>query len=709
MKSAAELVFGNLTTTPLTSYDPAKLNLGKWIEQYAGTGIQNFVGPAKIGLARPYENSVSNPMSYPHVIKWSENVDWVFMAETAAAAVTRKIFAYAYNKLTSTFSYLGHVTLTYPTTGFETIRAMRMTYDKHTSGTVSASGTAVTGVGTTWLTDKLAVGGRIGFGSTDPTQISTWYQISAIGSDTGLTLASTAGTIAAGTPYVIEELRCITATTNATAANGGLYVAKGLNIDLFIGTGGTTIPAATTVDGIRAVYWLKDAATVTNTVALGMGLDDKVSATSQDVYVMDTAATPKIYKYNIRAALASLSGGGSVSAFTLVTGALASVTGTNQQGNNGRIGTLQHGPGAGVKCFYFVTTTRVYRCPLTAITSGSTTWVADVMIPIAPGGNNNSYGAPTSFKTVEISNALDRLVLMPFSSSLGPPAYVSKYNTTSDPMDHQFMTWDNHQDQSFANAGLPPHPTPWANYALGVWVEDGLAYFLMEGASATTSFLWAVPLSADWTYASGTGNRLITPTMSTPGAAKFYRAFVNEAQLVGSYDFGVSPEPFKMYYRTSGISDNSGAWTLLDDTRDLTGVAPASQIQFMLEFKILGPSMIPARVHSLSVVYDQDDSLPAELRWSLSDSDNANGTVGMSQTAVFGSLSSLTITYRRTDTDAVVLVQGSGSTTNGTWEYWTGSAWAAGLGSNAIGTRRRFVPSAGLPTGVNTYAKVVAA
>lgn len=61
------------------------------------------------------------------------------------------------------------------------------------------------------------LGSRIGFGSTDPTQITHWYYINAITNDTTLTIqvsdtaAGTGGTaanptIASGTAYVIEDL-----------------------------------------------------------------------------------------------------------------------------------------------------------------------------------------------------------------------------------------------------------------------------------------------------------------------------------------------------------------------------------------------------------------------------------------------------------------------------------------------------------------------
>jgi hypothetical protein len=70
-------------------------------------------------------------------------------------------------------------------------------------GTVGVSGTAVTGVGTLWNITTLTTGMQIGFGSTDPNSISTWYTIASINSNTSITLTGSAGTVAAGSAYVI--------------------------------------------------------------------------------------------------------------------------------------------------------------------------------------------------------------------------------------------------------------------------------------------------------------------------------------------------------------------------------------------------------------------------------------------------------------------------------------------------------------------------
>jgi hypothetical protein len=259
------------TTTPYTAYDAAKTNLGQWIQQknLGDDPGEKFAGPFPVAVARPMEATTAIPVAYPHIIDYGNGIHWVFLADQATAAATRRVVAYTFDTGTQVWSWRGFITLTYPTATNHTIRGMRVTKHTYSTGTVAVSGTAVTGTTTAWSTARYAVGARIGFGSTDPTAITTWYYISAIGSDTSITLSGSAGTIGSGSAYVIEELRVYTATTNATTTNGGLYVTKGINFDDFA-TGGTTVAAGAATDNLKAVYWLADASTVTNIAAAGV-------------------------------------------------------------------------------------------------------------------------------------------------------------------------------------------------------------------------------------------------------------------------------------------------------------------------------------------------------------------------------------------------------------------------------------------------------
>jgi hypothetical protein len=708
--SAAIQALGSLPSYRLgvESYDADKLGLGPLMIQQA-----NYAGPIPLTLGRPSEASTAITCSYPYSFQWSNSTtnskDYLFLAEISAAAATRRLVAYEFNRLTAELTWKGFVTITFPSATSFTIRSFRMSYEKHTTGTVAVSGTAVTGTSTTWQTDRACVGNRIGFGSTDPSEITTWYEISAIGSDTGITLSTNAGTITAGTPYVIEDLRAVIGATNATATNGGLFVVKGLRYENFQ-SAGTAIPAATTVDNIRACYWLKSATTITETVNGGLGLQSATNKQTQIVWLTSGTTTLQLFKFNIRAAL-TLTSGADTTAFQFSTAVSATLTGTATQTNNGRIANIGHGPGAGVDCFYFTSSQRVYRSkPVSTITAGDTTWLSggDSMTEIPPGGTTTS-SITSAIQSIEYVSVIDGFII-PTGSSVSRD-YFTKYKTDSSAFDRLFGCDTRQINQSTGNSSITTTISRSSN-TFSAWADSGLCYLCLNGGGASGNYFIIFPIGADWDYASTTNNRLILPRISLQSANKLAQAYVSEDTLLGGnsgLNLGSTPEPYKLYYRTAGITDNSGSWTLINDDGLLTGVDGDAYVQFMFEFRTMGFTCVSPRIHSVGVIYDTDDSLPSELRWNLGDSNNTDGTVGVTQISAFASLTTLTITYYRADTQAAVLVQSSSGTTNGNWQFWNGSAWTNGLGSNAADVRRRFVPSAGLPTGVDVYAKIVVA
>lgn len=74
------------------------------------------------------------------------------------------------------------------------------------TGTVAVSGTAVTGTGTGWVTAGIKAGDMIHFGNAAQRSLTaTWYEIDAVGGETGITLTTSAGTIGAGSVYTIRR------------------------------------------------------------------------------------------------------------------------------------------------------------------------------------------------------------------------------------------------------------------------------------------------------------------------------------------------------------------------------------------------------------------------------------------------------------------------------------------------------------------------
>lgn len=696
---------GALPSSNTTGYSSSRTSIGTLMKQQTGpTDLDKWIGPFPVGISRPAEGSTSIPAVMPHVIRWSSDIDWLFLVDNATATTNRRIVYYTYNRSTNVLAWEGFITVTHPSGTNATVRGFRMTYDTYTTGTVAVTGTAVTGSGTAWSTNRIAVGSRIGFGSTDPNFITRWYEISAIGSDTSITLAvAVDASVAANTPYVIEELRAVMAQTNSVTTSGGLFVAKGLRPELFI-TSGTTIAAATTTDNQRACYWLADASTVTNITALGFGLQAKTSYTAQNVYVLDGTASCKVFVYNIRAALTGLASGKSTTAFSFSTGT-QTLTGTAGQINNGRMGTLSHGPGAGIECLYFCTGTRVYRAKISDIVNGSTVWISDCMVEIPP-GSASTYGATGAMSSVEVVDSIDRLVITTTGAS-GARHYVTKYQTNVEQFDFIWGVDIKQIDQTLADVNAPIVPGNILATPFTVWSEAGLTYLARVGTTASSNHVYIVPFGAHWGFQSTLPTqRVITPEISTPNCTAYHRACMSFIKKYGADKFAISPEPIQMYYRTSGITDNTGAWIALDDYADLSSTAPSTSIQFMFEFKIIGNYCLPGRLLGCEVMYETEDTLPSHLQWNFSDSNNSNGTVGFIQKTTYGSVPDLQIDYYRADNDVNLLTQSSNSNTYGTFEYWTGAAWASGLGSDVVGQRRRFVPSSGLPASTNVYAKI---
>ncbi len=603
MTKLASEISARLSTTPISSYDSTKWNMGSLLRQYTGASAEdNYISTQQTIVARPFEESVSLAVMYPHAITISDTIDWVFLVQNLATAVaTRAIILYEYNKVLNTYNWKGFITVTLPTATAHTIRGFRVARYLHTTGTVEVSGTSVTGTSTQFTSERIAVGARIGFGSTDPNAITTWYTISAIGSNTGITLSSTAGTIPSGTPYVIEELRPMLDTTNATLANGGVFVAKGVNFSDFT-PAGTTIPAsAAGVDNLKLVYKLSDAATTTIQVASGLMIDEEISKTEHYIYVINGTTSLTCYKMNVRAAGTITSGQMLLTGSDLVVTGAQVVTGTNSQTNNGRLETTLHGPGAGIKSLYFVTTNRIYRCNVSDITAGNTSWITDSRTEVPP-GNINTFPALNTLSSIEYVASADVFLIPTTTGRL----YITKFPTTSGD-EFNYVTGINMylNDSSLSDGDAPTDPLNFLATAFSLWSQNGVCHIARQGTTALLMRLTNIPIAVHSEWAGVTNQRLISPEVFTPNNYRFSKVCISNVSTVGISPFKIPTESYKLYYRTSGISDNSGAWTLLNQAGDISVITTANSIQFMIEFDVISMGVgVPARILGITVTYD---------------------------------------------------------------------------------------------------------
>lgn len=679
----ARLAIEQLVTTPATlnylsesAYDYTKWNLGKGlIFNNGGTAIDKYVAP-DFQVIRPMEESTAFAVVQIFAYNLSSTICYIFGIENSvAAAATRRIHLWELNRKTGARSWKGFITITLATATAHTVRDFKIDVKNESTGTVETTGTALTGTGTQFATNKVAVGARIGFGSTDPAQITTWYRISARASDTGLTLATSPGNIPAGTAYVIQEFRPIYVATNATTTNGGIHYGKGISIEDFV-PGGTTIALAVSTDDVKAMYWLKDAAVQTNLAAAGAAADFAAATpTSLDFYVLDlvSAGNYKVYKYNLRAAL-TVATGASTSAWILATGNQA-VTGTGSQNANLCIATAGHGLGSGIKSLYFVTTTRLYRAAVANILSASTTWQSDVIAEIPPGGTS-TFTATSVLSTIEYMPSIDAFIVGT-THATGLFSYVTQYVASGAQFQKMFGRDYKYLEQSLKDSN---HPTIFSSQLTVFSFTDAGAnrvFAVKQGTTISTNHIYIMAFGSDWDYAAASSGRLISPEIPTPNALKYYRVFANQVMNLGSTALGKTTEAFRMYARTANIqTDATSGWTLIDETNDLSGFAGAASIQFAIEFKTIGESCLPARILGLNLSYE-DNTTDSHYAVSLAKSSLASKIFAFwFKTAFGGTVPTLTIRLYDADTGGLLLTDDTATPTLGTFEKSTdGTNW----------------------------------
>jgi hypothetical protein len=609
--------------TPLASYDPTKWNYGTLWRKRTDIAGGAFFGPLLPQTFRPKETSAAIEGYLPRVVQWSATLDWMFLADQAATAATRRFQLYLVDRTgINVPAFTGFITVTFPTATNYTIQDWAVSYEKYSVGTASVSGTTVTGTSTLWQTNRQCAGCRIGFGSTDPTQITTWYQISSIGGEGTITLATSAGTLGDGA-YVIEDLRFLVALRNATTTNGGFVVIKGLQYADFTGAG-TAVGAAVSTDNVKASFWLADAASVTNITAIGLARMDKTDWQNQVVYIADSAATTNItiYKYNSRAAL-TLTSGKDTTSLLFKTGQQTGLTGNTAIVSNLEYASTVagHTAGNGVPSLYFVTVSRWYRVAITNIVASSTSFVSDVGTEVPPGGVS-LYAATGAMAFCQYSSYLDAFLIQT-SAATAFRSYITKYRHDGSRFDKIFMIDDKQLDQQvILNEGAAIHAT--TNSVLQTsGFFGGLLYMAGTGTTAITNIGRIFPIGADAFFQIGsltaggtisaTAQVLISPKITLSAGQAISTVSCIEADQVGHLTteaLGIHTEALYQFYRTSGITDNSGSWTPVPQNGVIVGVSGPTDIQFAILGRTVGLSCVPPRLYQITVTVSDFISHP---------------------------------------------------------------------------------------------------
>ena len=731
-----------LASAPATS-TPAAYNSAYWtlpndpsIMRQRTDVSPAFIGPMTNAISRPIETVGALPPMTPRPISWSKDIDWVFCGDYEGNTnYSRKITLYTLNKTNSTLNYIGYVNFSIPyrsAANNPTMQALDITYQTYATGSVAVTGANVTGSVASWVTSRLAAGSRIGFGSTSPSAIAqgNWYNILSIVNNNILTLTTSASVpLASGSAYVIEDLRAVWTQQYGVAANGaGVFVAKGLSYNDFFPVVGASFywngTTTTTTDNQRNVYWLSDGVTQTDTLPLGQGLAPMDDWTQQYLYVLNipggTAGTTyNISKYNIRAALTSNFSSGSTAgcyndgdAFVLRTATMN----INPQGvgtfTSGIccLATAKHGPAANQRALYFPThfatgnNNILHCCKDADIFAGSTCWNSAEML-LNPPSNSNTF--PTSDLThpnfMWYDSVIDRfcITMAVVAGTWSIRQFITQFSQNS--LDHIFLADTRLYNQfkgDVADTAIYPNvlESYWGHGA----ALNGVHYYLRLDTTAVYAALFAYPMGADWQYAIATGNILISPALNTPLCNNYNTFYIIRDRIIGTDNLGQISGGIKTYYRTAGISNNTGTWLPLPDGNDLTAVPPAPQIQFAYAFQMISPIPLPARIYRIGVTYTPlvTDS---HYQPSVGNSSTVTTTFAWRFASAFGSaVPTLRVRFYCAITNSL-LVDDSTASPAGTWQKTTnGITWGAyntnDLASGNSTTYIRYTP-VGLPAG----------
>lgn len=697
-----------------SGYDHKKLNVAEDLRLYTGDyWKENYISANTI-----YRNNFGEHAYYPtnpfQTVDWTENITWIFTDEWRNWTGCR-IHLLTYDKREDRTKYVGSTYLTFPNSGqnFQPYD-LEVIYEKYNLGTITNTGTSVSGTSTAWVDFKFCNGARIGFGSSDPEFVNEWVEISTFNSNTSLTLVDTPTTnYPANTPYVIEEIRIIVARHNnsGTLTNGGIFMAKGLSFFDFWNEKTASIPTATTIDRIKACYFLNT--TVNHSYYYpNCVLGPKIDNNTQYLYVLsgqnNNSTNNHFLVYNVRADLVAV-GGITTSAFVarsniFTTQNYSTIPATAQKIT---VATTLSGPGKGVECLYFSYYWRTYRFKTADLRIPNNHVIFDeYMINNRIGGfivGTNSHTNPRYLPEEDLFYTKD------YSYNA---YFFSKPSSSTTQMETGRFILPSHHYSYYVNDDFDVEFT--RNSTQGTFlsrISNGNIILMSDNASQWCAFN-LVSYKADSYFAEKYNNFIITPAIDTYNCRKFKKLYLKTNVSVGN---DISPnltDDAIVYVRTIGIEDNSGAWIVLNKYKDLSKITPSDKIQFRFGFKTLASMHMPIRIYNLGVLYETFDNNSDEFEWILEDTSYSSFIVG------FKFKNTLNKDYILINNDPVFLIecrdinnnliyrQKNFETEFGVFQYYNGTTWVNGT-SYLTTSKNRFVQTYSIPNNPKVYFKLI--
>jgi hypothetical protein len=287
--------------------------------------------------------------------------------------------------------------------------------------------------------------------------------------------------------------------------------------------------------------------------------------------------------------------------------------------------------------------------------------------------STSAYPATNTFFALGYSSLIDKFVITTTSKN-----YITSYYTSGENFDHYL----NVDYRVYNPSTISDLPSSVSNAGVGMYVSCNgyYAYLVRNQTVAANNQLYKIPIALDYNF---NRSMLISPRLSFI-ATKLGKLYINTRETTGNA-IKIATEPFRVFWRTNGIEDNTGTWSELSYPYDLSGVIPVGKIQFAFDFRSFGTSCYSTDILGFCLTYQDINTIPYELEWDIESSDIANGIVGFYQKALFSpTIPTLTIRYHNSTNDVVLFSQTSDLTSNGFFQYWNGSSWQNGVGPSVI-------------------------
>jgi hypothetical protein len=162
-----------------SNYDSTKTVLGPDIYQFSGSSPYDYyIGPNQTAFRDITQDTGVSNWGDIDAVTYSGDTQWVFVLKGFSTSVsTTDIAMYEFNKTNFTYNYVGAISCTGVDTAARIQQGIKSDISYYTGGTVEVNGTSVSGTSTDWMGNRIPIGAKIGFGSSDPDDISTWYRI----------------------------------------------------------------------------------------------------------------------------------------------------------------------------------------------------------------------------------------------------------------------------------------------------------------------------------------------------------------------------------------------------------------------------------------------------------------------------------------------------------------------------------------------------